>query len=521
VSGADDFLGDMPTFPFDDRDADAVFGGSSVPDAVPEDLRDVADLVRAARRAGSADELVGEDVIVAQIVAAVGEHVSSLESGAHERIPVLSKLRTAKLAVASTAMLVLGATAAAAATGTFPSPAHSQAKLTVARAASATLPTAVPLDRAEHRSSRHHHRYMKHGLVGTVASINGASDPNTCGTAGGTGSFTVTRHDQTYIVNIDAATKFRDKDTDVTDPSFANVCVGGLVAVKGGIDDTTVDASKVTVIPPRARKGAFGVVASVNGVSDANTCGTADAAGSFTITGRNNQTFTVNVDPATEYHDKDVSDASFANVCVGTLVAAKGDVTGQIVTADKVFIVPVHQDDSGVPVEPPVHEMRGVFGTVASVNGVSDANTCGTADAAGSFTITSFKDGNQTFTVNVDPSTQFFAPGTSDASFADICVGGKVGVKGGVTDTTVAATSAFVLPKFDRDFHGRDHRGDCDKDHNGFDPSARTKAWDCDHDGEWKHDGRDNDVNTVAANGSNGYSHHDHSGGGWDHHGDH
>ena len=60
MSGADDFLGDMPRFPFDDRDADAVFGGASGPDTVPEDLRDVAELVCAARRAGSADELVGE-----------------------------------------------------------------------------------------------------------------------------------------------------------------------------------------------------------------------------------------------------------------------------------------------------------------------------------------------------------------------------------------------------------------------------------------------------------------------------
>ena len=54
----------------------------------------------------------------------------------------------------------------------------------------------------------------------------------------------------------------------------------------------------------------------------------------------------------------------------------------------------------------------------------------------------------QTITVNVDTNTKFFAPGVSDPSFANICVGAKVGAKGDVTDSTVAATVAFVLPKF-------------------------------------------------------------------------
>ena len=65
MSASDDFPRDMHRYPFDDSDADAVFGSSSGADAVPEELRDLAELVDAARRAGSADELVGEDVIVA------------------------------------------------------------------------------------------------------------------------------------------------------------------------------------------------------------------------------------------------------------------------------------------------------------------------------------------------------------------------------------------------------------------------------------------------------------------------
>ena len=308
-----------------------------------------------------------------------------------------------------------------------------------------------------------------------------------------------------------ANTTYKDKDDSVTDPSFANVCVGGTVAVKGSVDDTTVTASKIVVIPPRVRKGAFGQVASVNGVSDPNTCGTAATAGSFTLTGRDNQTFTVNVDTTTTYKDKDesVTDPSFANVCVGDFAAAKGTVDNQIVAATDVFIVPPKQDDSG---DQPVHEMRGVFGTVASVNGVSDPNTCGTAGATGSFTLTTWKhDGTETFTVNVDSSTQFFAPGQSDASFADICVGAKVGAKGDVTDTTVAATSAFVLPKFDLESHGRKHHGNCDKT---SDPNAQHTAFRGGDDGGWKHG---DDVQTVAKNSGSDHHHQDHSGGGWHH----
>ena len=90
-----------------------------------------------------------------------------------------------------------------------------------------------------------------------------------------------------------------------------------------------------------------------------------------------------------------------------------------------------------------------MFGTVASVNGVTTPGTCGTSGATGSFTLTGQK--GTTFTVNVDGTTKFFAPGVTDPSFANICVGAMVGAKGDVTDTTVAATMVFVLPAHDGD----------------------------------------------------------------------
>ena len=128
MTPADDFPYEMdrfPVFPFDEHDANVVFGASSASQPVPEDLADIAELVHAARRSGSVDELAGEDVITAQIAASIREHAASPRGDADERIRVLSKFRTAKVAAVSTAVLVLGGTAAAAATCNLPAPVQS------------------------------------------------------------------------------------------------------------------------------------------------------------------------------------------------------------------------------------------------------------------------------------------------------------------------------------------------------------------------------------------------------------
>jgi hypothetical protein len=184
----------------------------------------------------------------------------------------------------------------------------------------------------------------------------------------------------------------------------------------------------------------IGVVASVNGVSDPGACGSSGGGGSFTLTAHHDKTFIVNVDTTTTYLDEGVTGPSFANVCVGVAALAKGTVADTTVTATSVVIAPKSED----PKPQEHHRSHGVFGTVASVNGVTDPGTCGTAGTTGSFTITGWK--GTTFTVNVDTTTQFFAPGVTAPSFADICVGAKVGAKGDVTGTTIAATMTFVLP---------------------------------------------------------------------------
>ena len=359
MSGANDFPGEMEAFPFEEPDRDAVFGAPGAD--VPDSLLDVADLVRAARRPGSADELVGGDELVAGIATAIREHAAPLPSVADERIRVLNKSRTAKLAAAATAVLMLGGTAAAAATGALPTPvSHRHAELIVASAPTgASGPTG-----ATGETGHHGHR---HGLSGTVASVNGSTDPSQCG-SGDTGTFELTgHHGETFTVNVAPTTTYFSKH--VTAASFANVCVGSRVKVKGMVDGTTVAADKVRIkhaetpdaehehegvvaptLPGQPEEGhghnhVHGEVASVNGSSDPAACGNGDT-GSFTVTDRDGKSFTVNVGGTTRFlghHDDGAP--TFADVCVGQRVNVKGDVTGTTVAADKVIVLGGHQGD--------------------------------------------------------------------------------------------------------------------------------------------------------------------------------
>jgi non-canonical (house-cleaning) NTP pyrophosphatase len=84
----------------------------------------------------------------------------------------------------------------------------------------------------------------------------------------------------------------------------------------------------------------------------------------------------------------------------------------------------------------------GAFGTVASVSGTSAAGTCGVADAAGTFTLTSAH--GATDTVNVSTTTTFEEHGVTTPTFANVCVGDKVGAFGMISSGTVTATGVFV-----------------------------------------------------------------------------
>lgn len=226
MTPADDFPGDMEEFPFDDHAADALLGAPPGSPDVPESLRDVADLVCAARQAGSADELTGEGVVVAEIAAAIGESAAPPRRRANERIAVLRKYRTAKVAAATTVALTLGGGVAAAATGSLPTPLGPHHHVELA-AQESDAPT------------------VHQGVFGEVASVNGVSDPGTCGTSGAGGSFTITDHDGNPItVDVAPDTKFFGEAQNGT-PSFADVCVGQKVGARGDATGSTVTAAMV------------------------------------------------------------------------------------------------------------------------------------------------------------------------------------------------------------------------------------------------------------------------------------
>jgi hypothetical protein len=253
-------------------------------------------------------------------------------------------------------------------------------------------------------------------VAGIVTTVNGAAVSGTCGTAGVSGDFAVASHDTTDTVEVgDPSPTF--KEHGVSDPSFADVCVGAKVAVVGAVESGLVTPTKVTVIPPRQRH-LSGTVAAVNGTSASGSCGTPDTAGSFTLTGKSARTVDVDV-PSTTFKEKGVATPSFADVCVGAKVRVVGtDSTSDVVTASQVTVVPPRPQQ--------------VSGTVASVNGTS---TCGRSGAAGTFTLAS---GGTTYTVDVgNTSTIFKEHGVSAPSFAAVCKGDKVKARGAISNNKI------------------------------------------------------------------------------------
>ncbi len=220
------------------------------------------------------------------------------------------------------------------------------------------------------------------------------------------------------------------------------VSVAALTVVLAGsaASATTVRASGTHVTDGRhhgrdhqgSAEGVFGTVAAVNGTATTGTCGVKDAAGVFTLNGHDNTSFTVDVSTATKFPGHEASAPSFADVCVGGRVGALGMISSGTVTATAVFVTP-----------PPTPKTHAIFGVVTAVNGTATPGTCGVKDAAGVFTLNAHK---TTFTVVVSTTTKFPGHEASAPSFADVCVGGRVGAFGLISSGTVTATALFVAP---------------------------------------------------------------------------
>jgi hypothetical protein len=264
-------------------------------------------------------------------------------------------------------------------------------------------------------------------VSGTVTSVNGASAAGTCGRAAVAGEFAVASKSTRYTVDVGStSTTFAERGVEAA--SFADVCTGDTVRAEGtsaGAD--TFSASRVSVIPSRAH-AVTGTVTAVNGTSASGTCGSAGAAGDFTLaSGATHYTVEVG-STSTTFEEHGIGSPSFADVCTGDKVRAAGTFSADTVSASHVTVIPPRP--------------RKVSGTVASVDGMS---TCGVGGAAGDFTLAS---GATHYTVDVGrTSTTFKEHGVSSPSFAAVCPGDKVQTIGTVSNNNdIAATAVLVTP---------------------------------------------------------------------------
>ena len=276
-------------------------------------------------------------------------------------------------------------------------------------------------------------------VSGVVTAVNGDATPGDCGTAGAVGSFTLTTTGATptdHTVNVTAATSFAEKQ--VVAPSFADVCVGydaSAIGVQTGFD---VAADAVSVHVPKPTH-LFGTVESVNGVSDAGTCGTAGASGTFTVStlvDGSQVVDTVYVVPGTKFKEPKVSGATFGDLCVGYTADADGPSVGASILAQSVKF---HAPKTPAPLH--------VKGLVDSVNGDTTAGTCGTAATAGSFVVTWTDRTGATVdtTVDVTATTPYSAKGGA-SSFGAVCVGAKSSVIG--TQDVTGALDALAVATY-------------------------------------------------------------------------
>jgi len=276
-------------------------------------------------------------------------------------------------------------------------------------------------------------------VSGSVTAVNGDTTPGACGTAGGTGDFTLTGNGATpsvHTVDVTPATSFVEKK--VAAPTFANVCVGddaGAIGVQTGF---VVAATGVSIHVPKSTH-VFGTVTDVGGVSTPGTCGTAHATGTFslsTLVSGGPVVTTVFVTPSTKFNVSHVGTSTFAGLCVGYYAQAEGLTVGGTVLASSVQVK--------IPKPPtPIH----VKGMVSSVNGVSAPGTCGTAATAGSFVITWTDIANAVINTTVAvTATTPFSGRAATTSLAAVCVGAKSAAIGNNSSGGLDAVSVATYP---------------------------------------------------------------------------
>ena len=278
-------------------------------------------------------------------------------------------------------------------------------------------------------------------VSGAVTSVNGTSAPGTCGVAGAAGNFAVASKSTRYTVDVGStSTTFAERGVEA--PSFADVCTGDTAHATGTISADVVTATEVLVVLPPPQN-VSGTVTSVNDMSAPGTCGVAGAAGNFAVASKTTRQ-TVDVgSTSTTFAERGVEAPSFADVCTGDAVRAVGTAVGTAVAGDALTA-------SRVRVIPP--RSHPVTGTVTAVDGTSVAGTCGSAGAAGDFTLASK---STSYRVDVgSTSTTFKEKGNGSPSFAAVCTGDKVRAAGTFSADTVSASQVTVIPPRPRKVSG-------------------------------------------------------------------
>ena len=209
------------------------------------------------------------------------------------------------------------------------------------------------------------------------------------------------------------------------------VLSGGAVAGAASTSHASTGSSRVGAKPTRppfggARPTAVGTVKSVGD-------------GTFTITGQDGTTVTVDVGTTTSYFDPGVSSPTIANVKAGEHVAVFGTDSSGTVTATRVAIGTPPAGGKGGP--PGGHGAP--FGTSGGPAGGPPA-AVGTVKSVGNgaFTITG-QDG-ATVTVDVGTTTSYFDPGVSSPTIANVKAGEHVAVFGTDSSGTVTATRVAI-----------------------------------------------------------------------------
>ena len=180
------------------------------------------------------------------------------------------------------------------------------------------------------------------------------------------------------------------------------------------------------------------------------TCGVTGMPGTFVVTdARSTSHTTVDVTATTRYFVPRRPDATFASVCVGESVLARGTTVSGVLTATVVFVYP----------QGPVVHASGVVTAVTVTGTTTTTPTCGVAGMPGTFVVADARSTTSS-TVAVTATTRFFeppmkpgvalgpkGPRRSNASFASVCAGESVLVRGTLVSGVLSAIAVFVFPR--------------------------------------------------------------------------